>query len=345
MTPNSPSHVALPASLWTHGDLPCFTALSAVPSELQMSEKLLMELPRLLFLFLVFPCRCLNICRDESLSHFCVSLPSELRCTSCVHVCLHVRMYVYMCATCMPSACGRQKQHWTSWKWSYRCLWAVMWVLGTNMGPLQEQKMLLAAEPSLQTHDCLLLPLSSLVQGHRDDSAVRAPAALLEAWVQFPAPWWWLTITYKGIWGPNWFRHLFVSSFESLTILKLNVFISVCHFLLFDILRFSHRRVRNSWRSWMPFLFFHTSCVFSANICTSVATDLSSTFMWGSSQRAACSWGLNPQDALQRRKQGVLTIAQSKWDAEIEQKLVKGYCMAPATTERRSKAYREYTKV
>lgn len=42
-------------------------------------------------------------------------------------------------------------------KLGYRQLRATMWVLGTNLGALQEQKVLLAIEPSLQSLHVALL--------------------------------------------------------------------------------------------------------------------------------------------------------------------------------------------
>ena len=41
--------------------------------------------------------------------------------------------------------------------WSYEWLWAAMWVLGMNPGPLEEQSMLLTPEPSLPI--CLSSPM------------------------------------------------------------------------------------------------------------------------------------------------------------------------------------------
>lgn len=35
------------------------------------------------------------------------------------------------------------------WSWSYKLLWANMWVLEMNSGPLQKQQVFLTTEPSL----------------------------------------------------------------------------------------------------------------------------------------------------------------------------------------------------
>lgn len=37
-----------------------------------------------------------------------------------------------MWTTCMPGAWELKRKHWIPWDWSYRWLWAVTWVLGTE---------------------------------------------------------------------------------------------------------------------------------------------------------------------------------------------------------------------
>lgn len=60
--------------------------------------------------------------------------------------------YVYQCYVCI---CARaliteaRRRNWILWDCSYRCLW-IRWVLGTNPGPLQEQKLPFTPEPSPQ---------------------------------------------------------------------------------------------------------------------------------------------------------------------------------------------------
>lgn len=54
---------------------------------------------------------------------------------------------------CMHHLCTRalsgQKGYWIHSKWSYRQLWAAMWVLGAEPGPLPKT-VLLTSKPSLQ---------------------------------------------------------------------------------------------------------------------------------------------------------------------------------------------------
>lgn len=48
------------------------------------------------------------------------------------------------------SVCGGQK-HQLPWSWSHKkAVSLLMWVLGVNLGPLEEQKVRLTVEPSLQ---------------------------------------------------------------------------------------------------------------------------------------------------------------------------------------------------
>lgn len=61
-------------------------------------------------------------------------------------MCLHVLLVVCLCTVCMPGAEARRGL-WSPWKW--RRLWAVFWVLETDLGFLQEQ-VILIAKPSLQ---------------------------------------------------------------------------------------------------------------------------------------------------------------------------------------------------
>ena len=58
----------------------------------------------------------------------------------CRHICL--------CTTCMLCGHGGQRGHQIPWNWTYRWLWISMcWEL--NLGPLQEQQMLIVVEQSL----------------------------------------------------------------------------------------------------------------------------------------------------------------------------------------------------
>ena len=42
--------------------------------------------------------------------------------------------------------------HWVSWIWSYRQLWAATWCWELNLGPLEEQPVLLTSEPLVQPY-------------------------------------------------------------------------------------------------------------------------------------------------------------------------------------------------
>lgn len=41
---------------------------------------------------------------------------------------------IYLCTICVPDTHGCQKRCWISWTWSYKQLWADMWVLGNEPG-------------------------------------------------------------------------------------------------------------------------------------------------------------------------------------------------------------------
>lgn len=53
------------------------------------------------------------------------------------------------CVLCACSVPSEARRHYITWNWSYRPLWATMWMLGVKLGSLQEQPVLLAADPSL----------------------------------------------------------------------------------------------------------------------------------------------------------------------------------------------------
>lgn len=66
----------------------------------------------------------------------------------CMCVCLHVSVY-HMLAGVVPSL-GSWKRALDPWNWSHRRLCCMVWVLGTELGPLYKQQVLLTTEPSLQ---------------------------------------------------------------------------------------------------------------------------------------------------------------------------------------------------
>lgn len=69
-----------------------------------------------------------------------LSLLRFLKINVCVCVCL---------CTCVFSTHRDQKRTSGPLNYSYRWLWAAIWVLGTELGPLQDQQMLLNPDPSL----------------------------------------------------------------------------------------------------------------------------------------------------------------------------------------------------
>jgi hypothetical protein len=60
---------------------------------------------------------------------------------SCMHMFVH---------TCMCGASDARKEDPILWNFNYRWLWATMWLLGIELGPLEEQPVLLTTESSLQ---------------------------------------------------------------------------------------------------------------------------------------------------------------------------------------------------
>ena len=62
-------------------------------------------------------------------------------CFACIYVCV-------LCVCLLPVKV--RKGQWIPWGWIYRWLWAAMWMLGIKPSPLEEQPVLLTAEPSLQ---------------------------------------------------------------------------------------------------------------------------------------------------------------------------------------------------
>jgi hypothetical protein len=61
-------------------------------------------------------------------------------------------MYIGVLPACL-SVWGHQ----ILWNWSYRQVWAAMWVLELNPGPLEEKVVLLTTEPSLQPPKTVLM--------------------------------------------------------------------------------------------------------------------------------------------------------------------------------------------
>lgn len=56
---------------------------------------------------------------------------------------MYVSLHEFMCTTCMQ-VLVEARGHWIPWNWNYSKLSDV----GTKSGPLQEQQVLLTAEPS-----------------------------------------------------------------------------------------------------------------------------------------------------------------------------------------------------
>lgn len=49
-----------------------------------------------------------------------------------LNLCTCVRCCEFMCTMCMKEPTEVRRGRWIPWNWSYRLLWAVMWVLGTK---------------------------------------------------------------------------------------------------------------------------------------------------------------------------------------------------------------------
>jgi hypothetical protein len=59
-----------------------------------------------------------------------------------------------MCMSVLPACMSVYHVHedcQIPWDWSYRRLWAAVWVLGMNPGPLEKQPVLLITEPTFYT--------------------------------------------------------------------------------------------------------------------------------------------------------------------------------------------------
>lgn len=58
-------------------------------------------------------------------------------------------LYVYVCESCVYVVpLEARGEYWISWNWSYRMLFATVWVLEMEPRLHKKQPMLLAAEPS-----------------------------------------------------------------------------------------------------------------------------------------------------------------------------------------------------
>lgn len=58
-------------------------------------------------------------------------------------------LYVYVRIICLPGTCGSQKRVLASLELELWMMWDTMWCWELNLGPLQEQQVLLIAEPAL----------------------------------------------------------------------------------------------------------------------------------------------------------------------------------------------------
>ena len=76
-------------------------------------------------------------------------------CFMCMGV-LPVCLSVQTCMSAVPSK-ARRGHCVPPWNSSYRQLLVAMWVLGIDLGPVEEQPVLLAAEPSLQHRQFLMI--------------------------------------------------------------------------------------------------------------------------------------------------------------------------------------------
>lgn len=70
-----------------------------------------------------------------------------------------------LCITCVPAVFGGQKRELDPWNWNYRWLWATVSVLGMDQWSLEEQPVLLTAEPAF--------PLNSIISQMGKDTVFK----------------------------------------------------------------------------------------------------------------------------------------------------------------------------